>query len=88
MTLCGNGIGLKIRRAADDQPVDETWQGDESGLWARLPEALSTFEKAFDVVTPLVGEAISLIHDDRPAADIVRDMGRDATRILGRCGTK
>ena len=48
-----------------------------------------TYEKAvaaqdFDIVTPLVGEAISLIHDVRPAADIVHEMARDAARILNR----
>jgi nitronate monooxygenase len=74
-------------------PLIETWHGNESGLWARLPEAVSTFKMAvaeqdFDVVTPLVGEAISLIRDVRPAADIVRDMVDDATRILNRCSTK
>jgi nitronate monooxygenase len=70
-------------------PLIEAWHGNESGLRARLPEAVSTFKKAvaeqdFDVVTPLVGEAISLIHGVRPAADIVRDMVDDATRILNR----
>ena len=70
-------------------PLIETWHGNESGLRAHLPEAVSSFkvaaaEQDFDVVTPLVGEAISLIHDIRPAADIVRDMVDDATRILNR----
>jgi nitronate monooxygenase len=70
-------------------PLIEAWHGNESDLWARLPETLNAFEKAvaeqdFDIVTPIVGEAISLIHDVRPAADIVRDMARDATRILHR----
>jgi nitronate monooxygenase len=74
-------------------PLIDAWHGNESELWARLPETVSTFEKAvaqqdFDVVTPLVGEAISLIHEVRPAADIVRDMARDATRILDRRSTK
>jgi len=67
----------------------EAWHGNESELSARLPETVRTFQKAvaeqdFDVVTPLVGEAISLVHDVRPAADIVRDMVADATRILNR----
>ena len=67
----------------------ETWHGKESELSTYLPETVRTFQKAvaeqdFDVVTPLVGEAISLIHDVRPAADIVRDMVADATRILNR----
>jgi nitronate monooxygenase len=70
-------------------PLIEAWHRNESDLWARLPETLNAFEKAvaeqdFDMVTPIVGEAISLIHDVRPAADIVRDMVSDATRILNR----
>jgi nitronate monooxygenase len=67
----------------------EAWHGNESELSARLPETVRTFQKAvaeqdFDVVTPLVGEAISLVHEVRPAADIVCDMVADATRILNR----
>jgi nitronate monooxygenase len=50
---------------------------------------VETFEKAvvaedFDAAAMLVGEAIGLVRDIRPAADIVRDMARDAARILGR----
>jgi nitronate monooxygenase len=70
-------------------PLIEAWHGNESELRARLPEAVSAFQKAlteqdFNVVTPIVGEAISLIHDVRPAADIVREMISDATRTLNR----
>ena len=70
-------------------PLIEAWHGNESELRARLPEAVSAFKKAvaeqdFTVVTPIVGEAISLVHDVRPAADIVRDMVGDAARILNR----
>ena len=70
-------------------PLIEAWHGNESELRARLPEAVSAFKKAvaeqdFNVVTPIVGEAISLVHDVRPAADIVRDMVGDAARILNR----
>jgi nitronate monooxygenase len=70
-------------------PLIETWHGSESELLPCLPETATAFEKAvaaqdFDVVTPLVGEAISLIHDVRPAADIVHEMARDAARILNR----
>ena len=67
----------------------EAWHGNESELRARLPETVNAFKRAeaeqdFDVITPLVGEAISLIHDARPAADIVRDMVENAIRILNR----
>ncbi|MCV7195174.1 NAD(P)H-dependent flavin oxidoreductase [Mycobacterium angelicum] len=65
------------------------WHGNEAELLARLPEALDLFEKAtaaedFDVVTVLVGEAIGLIHEVRPAADILDEMVRTASEILNR----
>ncbi len=68
-------------------PLIEAWHGNEPELRARLPEAVSAYQKAvveqdFNVVTPIVGEAISLIHEVRPAADLVAEMARDATRIL------
>jgi nitronate monooxygenase len=67
----------------------DTWHGNEDQLSAALPEAVDTFEKAvaaedFDAAAMLVGEAIGLVHDVRPAADIVREMAADAGRILGR----
>lgn len=67
----------------------DTWHGNEDQLSAALPEAVETFEKAvaaedFDAAAILVGEAIGLVRDVRPAADIVHDMARDAERILGR----
>jgi nitronate monooxygenase len=65
----------------------EVWHGNEAQLAASLPEAIDTFEKAvaaedFDAAAILVGEAVGLIHDIRPAADIVRDMVSGATEIL------
>ncbi len=70
-------------------PLIRTWHGNEAELLTRLPDVVNTFTKAvaeqdFEIVTPLVGEAISLIHDVRPAADIVREMAADAARILNR----
>lgn len=67
----------------------DTWHGDEAGLSASLPEAIETFQKAvaaedFDAAAILVGEAVGLIRDVRPAADIVADMARGATEILDR----
>jgi nitronate monooxygenase len=67
----------------------DTWHGNEARLSASLPEAIETFEKAvaaedFDAAAILIGEAVGLIHDVRPAADIVRDMVRGATEILDR----
>jgi nitronate monooxygenase len=67
----------------------DTWHGNEAQLFTSLPEAIETFEKAvaaedFDAAAILVGEGVGLIHDVRPAADIVRDMVRGATEILDR----
>jgi nitronate monooxygenase len=65
----------------------DVWHGNEAQLAASLPEAIDTFEKAvaaedFDAAAILVGEAVGLIHDIRPAADIVRDMVGGASEIL------
>ncbi|BBY20450.1 NAD(P)H-dependent flavin oxidoreductase [Mycobacterium stomatepiae] len=67
----------------------ETWHGNEHELLTRLPEVLNSFAKAvaaedFDSVTVPIGEAIGLVRDVRPAAEIVHGMARDAARILGR----
>jgi nitronate monooxygenase len=65
----------------------DTWHGNEKQLSASLPEAIGTFEKAvaaedFDAAAILIGEAVGLIHDVRPAADIVADMVRGAAEVL------
>jgi nitronate monooxygenase len=70
-------------------PFLETWHGNEDVLAVALPEALEAFGDAvaaedFDVAPIIVGEAIGLVPDVRPAADIVRDMAREAGAILGR----
>ncbi|KAA1251408.1 nitronate monooxygenase [Mycobacterium simiae] len=67
----------------------QAWHGNESELMACLPDTLSAYEMAvsaedFDIVTILVGEAVGLIHEIRSAADIMREMTRDAARILNR----
>jgi nitronate monooxygenase len=65
----------------------DTWHGNEAALRASLPEAVATFEKAgaaedFDTAAVIVGEGVGRVRDVRPAADIVREMVRDAARIL------
>jgi nitronate monooxygenase len=65
----------------------DVWHGNEAQLSASLPEAIEIFEKAvaaedFDAAAILVGEAVGLIREVRPAADIVRDMVSGATEIL------
>jgi nitronate monooxygenase len=54
-----------------------------------LPVALDTFEKAvaaedFDTAAVIVGEGVGRVRDVRPAGDIVREMVRDASRILNQ----
>jgi nitronate monooxygenase len=67
----------------------DVWHGNEAQLAAALPEAIETFQKAvaaedFDAAAILVGEAVGLIREVRPAADIVGDMVRGASGILDR----
>jgi nitronate monooxygenase len=67
----------------------DIWHGNDAQLSAALPEAIETFEKAvaaedFDAAAILVGEAVGLIHDVRPAAGIVQDMVQGAVDILDR----
>jgi nitronate monooxygenase len=67
----------------------DRWHGNETQLLGSLPEAIDTYEKGvaaddFDTAAALVGEAVGLIDEVRPAADIVRDVARDAAGILDR----
>lgn len=68
-----------------------TWHGNEAELSARLPEAIDAYEKAvaaedFDTAAILIGEAVGVIREVRPAAEIVAEMVRAAQRILHRDG--
>jgi nitronate monooxygenase len=78
-------------RALNNSFVD-TWHGHEAQLRESLPAALATFEKAvtaedFDTAAVIVGEGVGRVRDVRPAADIVREMVRDASRILNQSGS-
>jgi nitronate monooxygenase len=75
-------------RALNNSFVD-TWHGNEAQLRESLPVALDTFEKAvaaedFDTAAVIVGEGVGRVRDVRPAGDIVREMVRDASRILNQ----
>ena len=77
-----------MRRCLKNSFLD-TWHGDNDKLAASLPEAIQVFYEAvaaedFDSVAILVGEAVGIVRQIRPAADIVADMARDAARILKR----
>jgi nitronate monooxygenase len=65
----------------------DVWHGNDAQLSASLPEAIETYEKAvaaedFDAAAILLGEAVGLIREVRPAADIVGDMVSGAAEIL------
>ena len=75
-------------RALTNSFVD-AWHGNEAQLSASLTDAVGAYQQAvaaenFDVAGMLVGEAVSLINDVYPAADVVRDMINGATKILNR----
>ena len=67
----------------------ETWQGREEELALEQPGRLAEFEAAhasgdYDTANVTVGEAIGLIHDLPPAADLVERIAREAQeRITG-----
>ena len=61
----------------------ETWQGREEELAREQPDRLAEFEAAhangdYDTANVTVGEAIGLIHDLPPAADLVERIAREA----------
>jgi nitronate monooxygenase len=67
----------------------DAWHGNETELSAALPGALAAFQKAteaedFDTAAIIIGEAVGLIGQVRPAADVVADMVTDAALILNQ----
>jgi nitronate monooxygenase len=67
----------------------DIWHGNEAQLSASLPEAIEDYQKAvaaedFDAAAILIGEGVGLIHEVRPAADIVREMVDGAREVLVR----
>jgi nitronate monooxygenase len=79
------GYDLRLVRNA----LIQRWHDRPDELLARLPEAINAYREGvaaedFDVDTVLVGEAVGIIHDVAPAADILTAMVRDATRIMKR----
>ncbi|WP_193376525.1 nitronate monooxygenase, partial [Mycobacterium sp. UM_CSW] len=72
-------------------PFLDTWHGHEEQLSASLAEAVEAFQTAtaaedFDTAAIIIGEAVGLLRQIRPAADIVHDMVAEAGKI--RCGTQ
>ncbi|OBH01900.1 MULTISPECIES: nitronate monooxygenase family protein [unclassified Mycobacterium] len=70
-------------------PFLESWHGHEDELAAVLPDAVKSFERAtaaedFDAAAIIIGEAVGLVRDVSPAADVVADMVGEAAKILNR----
>lgn len=89
--MCGNVIGRRVDLRLVSNAWIQRWHDSPDELLARLPEAVTAYREGvaaedFDVDTVLVGEAVGLIREVRPAADIVTAMVRDAARILNRAG--
>lgn len=69
-------------------PFIEAWHGREEALKAELPERIAAYEAAnddgdFDIANVTVGEAIGIIRDIPPAAEIVDRMTEQALALLG-----
>ncbi len=67
----------------------DSWHGHEDELSAALPDAVNAFERAtaaedFDAAAILIGEAVGLVRQVSPAADVVADMVGEAAKILNR----
>ncbi len=65
----------------------ETWQGREEQLALEQPDRLAAFEAAhatgdYDTANVTVGEAIGLIHDLPPAAELVERIAYEAQRRI------
>jgi len=71
-----------LRSAATDR-----WYGREDELRAAAASEMVSYAKAVaegDVanVSPLAGEAVGLIHDVEPAAEVLRSLTSEAERVL------
>ncbi|GGE38664.1 hypothetical 2-nitropropane dioxygenase [Primorskyibacter flagellatus] len=69
-------------------PFIETWHGREDALKDELPERVAAYEAAsadgdFDIANVTVGEAIGIIRDIPPAAEVVDRMTKEALHLLG-----
>lgn len=65
----------------------ERWHGNEAALMAVADEAADKYRKAFaegdpDESNTFVGEGVGLIHDVKPARDIIQDMVDEAGALL------
>ena len=75
-------------RLIRNQFIDK-WHGDEDTLATRVPQLRASFAEAlarndFSVASVHIGESVGLIHDVRPAADILRDLIVEADQAIER----
>jgi len=66
----------------------ETWDGREAELRDAGPTVGEDWTRAFlagdpDASNTIVGEAVGLIHDVQPAADVIERIVAEATTLLG-----
>ena len=66
----------------------ERWRGRETELLQRQDEEAALYAEAravgdFDTAAVIAGEAVDLIADVPPAAQVVERMARDAEALLG-----
>ena len=92
------GKTIDLVRGINDWPVrynirtmrsetTDRWHGREDELRAAAKTEMERYAQAAaagdaTIVSPLVGEAVGLIHDVRPAAKILADIVREAETIL------
>jgi nitronate monooxygenase len=71
----------------------DTWAGRERDLLQQLHDVVPRYSEArakheFDMAAVIAGESAGLIHDVRPAGDIVHDIVREMREILGGAVSK
>ncbi|MFT7027044.1 MAG: nitronate monooxygenase [Paracoccaceae bacterium] len=79
------GFTVRVLRS----PFTDRWHGDEAGLDAAIATERPRWQAAFvagdaTVANAIVGEAAGLIHDLRPAAEILTEMVAGADAALAR----
>jgi enoyl-[acyl-carrier protein] reductase II len=72
-------------------PFAERWAGRSDELAAHAPELAPALVQEIlagggQETVPFAGQSVGLVHDIRPAADLVRDTVEEADRILERLG--
>jgi hypothetical protein len=87
------GNGGKYLRSRTSMKFSDTWAGRERDLLQQLHDVVPRYSEAranheFDMAAVIAGESAGLIHDVRPAGDIVHDIVREMREILGGAVSK